>query len=97
MLHRLRRAFKVPEFETMLKGFIEIDETFIGGSNLNRHKNKKAPKTQGRNWKDKVPVLGMIEKDGNLVCQAVPDTRRSTLEPIVKANVKEGSNVSTDE
>jgi len=76
---------------------LEIDETFIGGSNSNRHWNKKAPKTQGRNWKDKIPTWGAIELDGNLICQVVPNTRKRTLEPIVRANIKEGSNVSSDE
>ena len=37
VLHRLRYTFKSPIFETMLDGIIEIDETFIGGKNKNRH------------------------------------------------------------
>jgi len=49
MLHRLRSAFKIPEFEIMLKDFVEIDETFIGGKNKNRHRDKKVPNSQGRN------------------------------------------------
>ena len=49
MTHRLRRAFDCPKFKTTLKGSVEADETFAGGSNLNRHWDKKAPKTQGRN------------------------------------------------
>ncbi|RHZ37135.1 Transposase [endosymbiont GvMRE of Glomus versiforme] len=97
MIHRLRRAFKIPKFETMLKGSTEADETFIGGSNLNRHWDKKAPKTQGRNWKDKIPVLGIIGPSGNLIAWVIPDTKKRTLEPIIRANIKEGSNISTDE
>jgi len=37
VLHRLRRGFFCPTFETMLKNSVEIDETFIGGKNKNRH------------------------------------------------------------
>ena len=97
VLHRLREAYDLPEFKTMLENSVEIDETFIGGKNKNRHWDKKAPHSQGRNWQDKKPILGILKRDGNLICQVVPNTKLETLEPIIKANVKEGSNVYTDE
>lgn len=97
MLHRLRLAFKISKFESILKNTVEIDEAFIGGSNLNRHWDKKVPNSQGRSWKDKTPVLGLLERNGNLVTQVVPNTRQITIEPIVRAKVKVNSNVFTDE
>jgi transposase-like protein len=97
VLHRLRFAFKHPNFRTMLKDFVEVDETFIGGKNKNRHWNKKVPNSQGRSWKDKVPVLGMLERGGNLITQVIPNTRQNTLEPIIRAYIEKGSNVYTDE
>jgi len=81
----------------MLKNEVAIDETLIGGKNKNRHKNKKVPHSQGRSWKDKVPVLGILEKGGNLITQVVPNVQMRTLVPIIKANVKEGSILNTDE
>ena len=87
VLHRLRESFKTPIFKSMLDGSVEIDETFIGGKNKNRHWNKKVPNSQGRSWKDKVPVLGMIEKGGNLITQVIPNTQQSTIEPIINANI----------
>jgi ISXO2-like transposase domain len=49
MLHRSRYASKNPLFiNEMLKGSVEIDETYVGGSNSNRHKDKKVPNSQGR-------------------------------------------------
>jgi len=45
------------------------------------------PNSQGRSWKDKVPVLGMIEKGGNLITQVIPNTQQSTIEPIINANI----------
>ena len=97
VLHRLRDIFDLPKFKVMLENSVEVDETFIGGKNKNRHWNKKVPNSQGRSWKDKVPVLGIIERDGNLICQVVPNTKQETVNPIIRANVKEGSNIYTDE
>ena len=97
MLHRLRLGFECPIFKTMLKGVVEIDETFIGGKNKNRHWDKKTPKCQGRNWKDKIPVLGILERGGNLITKVVPNTQQKTLEPIIKENVKLGSVLYSDD
>jgi transposase-like protein len=97
MLHRLRRAFKCSLFNTMLGNNVEADETYLGGSNSNRHWNKKVPNSQGRSWKDKTPILVIIERGGNVIAQVVPNVRQNTLEPIIRTNVKEGSNVYTDE
>ncbi|MEG7979350.1 MAG: hypothetical protein NY202_05720 [Mollicutes bacterium UO1] len=37
VLQRLRYTFQSPIFKTMLGGIVEIDETFVGGKNKNRH------------------------------------------------------------
>jgi len=81
----------------MLKGIVEIDETFIGGKNYNRHKNKKIPHSQGRSSKDKTIVLGMKERSGNVIFQKVPNTQLSTLLPIIRTNVDKGSDICSDE
>lgn len=39
----------------------------------------------------------MLERSGNLICKVVPNTQQNTIEPIIKENVKEGTNVYTDE
>jgi transposase-like protein len=97
LLHRLRYAFEHPNFQAMLSNEVEIDETFVGGKNKNRHADKKVENSQGRSYKDKTPVLGMIERDGNLITKVVPDTKQDTVEPIINTHVKKGANVYTDE
>jgi transposase-like protein len=37
----------------------------------------------------------MIEQGGKIIVQVVPNVEQKTLEPIIRANVKEGSNVYT--
>jgi transposase-like protein len=44
-----------------------------------------------------MPVLGILERNGNLIAQVVQNTRQKTIEPIIKANIRQGSNVYTDE
>ncbi len=97
VLHRLRAGFDTPLFKAMLGHAVEIDETYLGGKNKNRHWNKKVPNSQGRSWKDKTPVMIMIERGGHVIAKAVPNVKRKTLEPIIEDNVEKGSNVYTDE
>lgn len=97
MLHRLRYAFDHPNFKTTLGDMVEIDETYVGGEDKNKHANKKIEGNQGRSTKTKTPVLGMRERNGNVIAQVVPDTKQKTIEPIVFRNVLPGSTVFTDE
>ena len=79
-----------------LSGEVEIDETFVGGKNKNRHKEKKVEKCQGRSFKDKVPVFGMLERNGKVIAKVVPNTQAKTLVPIVREYVDKYSIVNTD-
>jgi len=81
----------------MLEKAVEIDETLIGGSNPNRHKDKKIPHCQGRSAADKTLVFGAIQRGGYLIAQVVPDVKMKTLVPIIRANVKKGSKLYSDE
>ncbi|MCE8163848.1 MAG: IS1595 family transposase [Candidatus Moeniiplasma glomeromycotorum] len=99
MLDRLRNSndFFLINNAKKLKGVSEGDETYMGGENGNRHWDKKVPNCQGRNWKDKIPVLVMVERGGNAIAKVVPNVKQETLEPIIRANIEEGSIVNTDE
>lgn len=97
MSQRLREAFEHPNFKNMLDGFVEIDETFIGGKNKNRHKDKKVPNSQGRSWKDKTPVWGAIKRGGSVIAQVIPNTKQKTLKVMIENHVKKGSDLYSDE
>lgn len=96
LLQRIRVCLFV-ENDSELEGVVEIDETFVGGKNKNRHKDKKVPMSQGRSYKDKVPVLGMLERGGQLTCVVITDTKKETIQPLVKKIVKPNSKLITDE
>lgn len=42
---------------------VSIDESFIGGKNKNRHQSKKVEASQGRAFKDKTPVVGLLQNE----------------------------------
>lgn len=95
MLHKIREYMDC-ENNHQLSTEVEIDETFVGGKNKNRHKDKKVEKCQGRSFKDKVPVFGMYQRGGNIVAKVVPDTKAKTLTPLLEQYVSTESRVFTD-
>jgi len=96
LLQRIRNCFHLEQDE-QLEGIIEIDETFCGGRNKNRHWDKKVPQSQGRSFKDKTPVFGMLQRKGRVIAKVVPDTKAKTLRPLINKYIKTGSTIYTDE
>lgn len=95
MLQRIRNCFSI-ENDNELTNTIEMDETYIGGKNKNRHVDKKIENSQGRSIKDKTPVFGMIERGGKLNAKVVPDTSCATLTKETVRRVKNAL-IYTDE
>lgn len=100
MLQRIRLGLADGIFKSPLGKFdnvVEIDETFVGGKNKNRHWDKKVKNSQGRSYKDKTPVLGMLERGGKLKVHKVKNTKRNVIQPLITKGVIKGSTVMTDE
>lgn len=96
MLQRIRTCFG-SDLDIKLNGEIEIDETYIGGLEPNKHDSKKIEGTQGRSTKTKVPVLGMVERGGRLKASVVENTTTKVITPAVVESVDEKATVYTDE
>lgn len=94
--HRIRTTFGMLP-ESKLQGVIEADETFLGGAEKNKHKNKKVDNTQGRSVKTKTPVAGVKARGGELRAKQLPNTSGYNLRPFVVQNVEFGSKLNTDE
>ena len=103
MQQRIRLAMQEGTFFEKMGGgssVVEADETFIGGKARNMHKGRR--KVKGTGIVGKAAVMGLLErhtdksKPSRVRTQVVPNTKRSTLKPIIQEHVAAGTEMHTD-
>ena len=93
MLHRVREACKSGDFK--LANVVEVDETYIGGKERNKHESKK--RKAGRGTAGKTPIIGARERGGKVAAEPVSATDARTLINFVEAHAEQGATVYTDD
>ncbi len=98
MLHRIRLAMQTRSFVKMggPGSEVEVDETFIGGAARFMHADKHKRRITETGTKDKTPVLGIMERGGEVRAMMIPTRRKHHLHAEIRAHVKAGSAIYTD-
>jgi len=100
MAHRIRESMRglFPEESGPLGGegkTVEIDETYVGGKEKNKHRSKR--KHLGTGGVGKQAVFSLVERKGKVRSHHVPSVSAKTLRPILDKHIHAETTVYSDE
>ncbi|MBU6321411.1 IS1595 family transposase [Patescibacteria group bacterium] len=75
-------------------GEVELDESYFGGPRRKRHAADR--RKRGRGAENKVPVFGVLKRDGKVYTQIIKNASKQELLPIVRQIVRRRSQIYTD-
>jgi len=109
MTTTLRKEITARKPGCKLKGIVECDEVYVKAGHkghpravhrknrVGRRRGLKGAPGRGTLEKEKPPILGIIQRSGDVAIFMLPDVRQKTIEPILRSVIEPGSLVNTDE
>lgn len=94
MLHRIRLAMQEGSF--LLRGSVEVDESYIGGKARNMHRGPRQRLHSKGGGVGKTIVLGMLERGGKVATMVIFNNDRRTLRSEVSQRVHGYATLFTD-
>ena len=88
MGHMIREQMGNADFQGLLSGHVEADETYVGGKRRGK---------AGRGAAGKTVVMGIKQRGGPVKATVVANAKTVSLRAVINAEVEKGSYVSTDE
>src|ERR1019366_779105 len=86
MMHRIREAMKREPMAGLLTGRVIVDETYIGGKNKNRHKDKGTVDPYQKD--DKTSVVALVSREtGEVRTKVVPNVDGENLRAALAGEV----------
>jgi transposase-like protein len=94
LAHRIRHAMSKEPLASLLKGTVEVDETYVGGK---PRREAGAPKPKRGRGTKKTPVVALVERDGRVRAHKIERVDAATLKAAIRENVDRSSRIMTDE
>jgi len=83
-----KRIVTLCERENKFAGEVEIDESYFGA--------RRVRGKRGRGAMGKIPVVGILKRDGAVYTRPIRNCTKAQLMPVIKGKILEGSTVHTD-
>ena len=97
MMHRIREAMRpaLPPVVGGNNGTVEMDTTFVGGRETNKHRNKRIKGARGS--KGKEPVLSLVERDGSVSSHHLASVTAKNVGKVLNAQLHDDAVLYTDD
>ena len=94
----MRIRAQMVDDDTLLKGIVEADETYIGGKPRYRERTRGRPKSKAGRGTNKASVIGAVARGGRVVAELAYDISGRTIRKFLLSNIdKDETILITDE